>query len=168
MANQVTRICVFVIVDLEDSTDSLDSELDTLDNHPVQLKEIKLPKANTITATQVNVVSHTRRNMKIRERDLRKEENQPVRNALASVAEAGFMMTSTSIKAIDAAQAVRRSAREALQSFEQSVQQVRRRHTQQLRTKQAWQKLCAAERRYISSKIYILISLVLESLRSQE
>lgn len=106
-------------------------------------------KSMTITANLVNDVSHTTVMLKNRERRL--QDNPIVTQSLQDVSEASKAQhSSLTMESIDTTQAVRRLARTPIRRFEWSKQQRKAKHHQQLRTKRAISKLCAAERRFVA------------------
>lgn len=126
------------------------SILTTRETKKAAAKLMKLPEAFTITASQVNEASHSRRIGKKRERRLKMKANEDVRQALEEISKHDVILkTSKSMAEIDAAHSLRRSYSDKLRAFEKSRARQKDLLTQRLRTNRTWVKLTAAERQYI-------------------
>ncbi|KAF9987217.1 hypothetical protein BGZ65_004674 [Modicella reniformis] len=116
------------------------------------LKENREKGSMKITAGLLNNISHTTTMLAHRQKRL--ENNEEVHQALKSVSEASKTLhCSMTITNIDEAQTVRRANREVLRQFEWSRKQRKAKHNQELRSKRAISKICAAERRFVQ-KLY--------------
>jgi hypothetical protein len=125
--------------------DMLFGELTTTSNPETSMQ---IGKSMTITAGLLNNISHTSAMLKDRQKRL--QDNPTITSLLqkaseVSKAQKGFM----TMDAIDATQTIRRDIRQDIRSFEWSKQQRKAKHNQQLRTKRAISKVCAAERRFV-------------------
>ncbi|KAG0199494.1 hypothetical protein BGX31_004276, partial [Mortierella sp. GBA43] len=98
-----------------------------------------------ITAGLLNSISHTSAMLKNRQKRLL--NNDSVRQSLQKISNASkTQQSSLNMDTIDATQVVRRDVRETLRQFERSKAQRKTKHNQELRSKRAISKICAAER----------------------
>ena len=112
------------------------------------LQITKLPKSFRMSAPMVNEVSHTRKVARLRERRLK--QDQAVQDALKEISlPENSLTTAQTIDDINTAHEARSAERNTLQDFESSKSRLKQLHTQRLRTKRTWAKLCAAERRHV-------------------
>jgi hypothetical protein len=101
-----------------------------------------------ITAGVLNSTSHTSAMMQNRQKRLMNNNN--VRQSLQKISEASKNQQSAlNMDTIDATQVIRRDVRETLRQFERSKAQRKTKHHQELRSKRAISKFCAAERRFV-------------------
>jgi hypothetical protein len=101
-----------------------------------------------ITAGLLNSVTHTSAMLKNRQKLL--QNNDSVRQSLQMISEASkTQQSSLTMDTIDATQVVRRDVRDTLRQFERSKAQRKAKHNQELRSKRAISKICAAERRFV-------------------
>ncbi|KAG9321049.1 hypothetical protein KVV02_000379 [Mortierella alpina] len=114
-----------------------------------RVKEIKLPPAFTITARQIDSISHSHRNAKAREKLLKGDGCKLVRDALASIPTIGSLDRARTTNDLDQAMKASRAARDTLQAFETTKARNKQLHTQSLRTQRAYTTLCANERKYV-------------------
>jgi hypothetical protein len=111
--------------------------------------------------------------MRNRERRLRQKENKNVKSSLESISSnKNVLQYATSAEEVNTARERTLENRDQLQIFEQSNQRIRDLHSQRLRTKRAYSKLGAAERRYVQnhtaeSKTLFFFVLLLKQCRSR-
>jgi len=118
------------------------------------LSDIKLPQSFKISAPQINEASFSRRLGRKRERRLKGEKGKAAREALKKLNEAGALSGHDANVKI----------REDLRKFETSNARLRELRTLRLRTKRAWAKFAAAERRYIQDYARFVVFLSLFNL----
>ncbi|KAH7030287.1 hypothetical protein BKA57DRAFT_541270 [Linnemannia elongata] len=112
------------------------------------LLKIKKPKANTISAKQIQATSFGRKTAKKRERRLKKSMNQDVRDIHGELANKTMEHAQT-IGDVKEAQDYRRGVRHRLREFETSNARTKDQHTQDLRTTRAWALFSAKERKVV-------------------
>jgi len=129
--------------------DEIQSPMET-DSPPVPSMFVGLSKAIVTTAPQINEVSNTRRIGRRRENRLKRPENTKAREALEGLSKAEHVIsTAQDINAIDIAHKFHQGSREVLKDFEGSKARQKDLHNQRLRTKRAWARLAAVERKQI-------------------
>ena len=107
----------------------------------------RIPECNTITAPQVNSISHATQLAVRRTRRLNRAGDE-VKQAMKTLAEhESSLSLAMTPQAVDEAALQRRRIRTTVRQFEQAGQKDRT--TVRLRTKRAWNKLGAAERRFV-------------------
>ncbi|KAF9557900.1 hypothetical protein EC968_007395 [Mortierella alpina] len=112
------------------------------------LSDMKFPRAIRITAAQIDSVSRTRYIAKRRERRLRQDKE--VQDAMATVSTPeNSLSLATTLPAVDKAHSHRKGIAVTLRKFERTKPRLRDLHTKELRTKRAWARLCAQERRQV-------------------
>lgn len=105
-----------------------------------------------MSAPMVNEVSHTRKISRLRERRLNKDNN--VQQSLEIISRREHSLnTARDIDNINVAHAARSDERTTWQEFENSTPRLKQLHTQRLRSKRTWAKLCAAERRHVRQHV---------------
>lgn len=109
----------------------------------------RLPKSSTITAPQLNSISQTTRIAAKRNRRLLKSGDL-VKNAFKTISDPRNSLTLAMTPSdVDNAHRKRQSVGAIIRSFESSVPRQKERRTQRIRNIRAYQKLGAAERRFI-------------------
>ncbi|KAF9953804.1 hypothetical protein BGZ70_000114 [Mortierella alpina] len=113
-----------------------------------KVQEVKLPPPFTITARQIDSMSHLHRNSKTRQKRLQK--NASVRDALSSISttEASLTRARTTTD-LDRSNNGRRAVRSTLQAFKATRTRNKELRTQSIRTQRAYATICADERRYV-------------------
>ncbi|KAG0289776.1 hypothetical protein BGZ96_006719 [Linnemannia gamsii] len=112
------------------------------------LRKIKKPKANTISAKQIQSASSGRKVAKKRERRLKKSMNRDVREIHGELAK-NTMEHMLKIGDVKEAQDYRRGVQHRLREFETSSARAKDQHTQELRTTRAWALFSAKERKVV-------------------
>ncbi|KAF9271097.1 hypothetical protein BGZ68_004264, partial [Mortierella alpina] len=88
-----------------------------------------------------------------RERRLKMSADD-VKNAYATISDkANSLTTATTIVEVNTANEARKRVRKTIRTFETSKARQKDRHTARLRTVRAWNKLGAAERRFIKERV---------------
>jgi hypothetical protein len=108
----------------------------------------KIPKANIITAAQINQISHTRTAAARRRKRL--QLSPQTQNAMESISSPDVSMKlARSTEDVDRALEAIRNAAPVLQDFESTKASEKDRHNRELRTKRAWSKVASQERDFI-------------------
>ena len=123
-------------------------DADASADNGARTSDIKLPAAHKITAAQIDSISHTRRYLRRRNNLLENTRWRDTRAALETLSR-NSLQAAQSMMEIDQARDVRIQCWSNLLKFEFSKRRLRQKHNQSLRTKRAWAKLGAAERRYV-------------------
>ena len=109
-----------------------------------------MPKSHKTTAQYIDSVSHTRKLMKNREKDLKRPSNANVANAYKNISQKdASLCNAPSLRHVDVAFKKQRENCITLRRFENSNKRQKARHNQQLRSKRAWEVAAAQERRYV-------------------
>ncbi|CAO3572405.1 unnamed protein product [Mortierella alpina] len=109
------------------------------------LDDLRLPRSNRITAAQVNEVTRSHCITKRRARRLRTNLSAKAAMVRISKPECSLSLADT-LAAVDHAHSERKAVAHVLRQFETSNSRQKDLHTVALRTKRAWQVLCAQER----------------------
>ncbi|CAO3565152.1 unnamed protein product [Mortierella alpina] len=116
-----------------------------------QLQALKLPPSHKITAGKIDDISHSRKVAKRREARLK--SNNAALEALQDLSRKEHaLQRALSVQEVDLAQNTRRMHRQVLREFEHSKPRRKDQHHQRLRTIRTWDKVAAAERRYVMER----------------
>ncbi|KAF9949899.1 hypothetical protein BGZ70_001592 [Mortierella alpina] len=116
-----------------------------------QLRALKLPPSHKITAGKIDDLSHSRRVAK--RRKARLKANTAASEALQDLSKKeNALQRALSLQEVDLAQDTRRKHRRVLSEFEHSRCRRKDQHHQRLRTIRTWDKVAAAERRYVMER----------------
>ncbi|KAI8356335.1 hypothetical protein B0O80DRAFT_24618 [Mortierella sp. GBAus27b] len=116
----------------------------------------RVPRSHTITAKQVNEISHSKKAAKRRERRMKtpilgqEETQEQIRTSLQAISDPSSSISrAVSIQDIDTAHKCRKEHREVLREFEHTNARSKDLQTQRLRTNKTWNKLGASERHHV-------------------
>lgn len=113
----------------------------------LEYKDLKTPKANTVTAKSIDMQSMKD---KFTRRENRKKQRKDVSEAEAALSEASMKNAYTHEKVIES-QKAHLNAKNTLESFNGSNAAKNEKQTQYLRTMQAYQKIAAEERMFVKN-----------------
>lgn len=134
-------------LDLLEDTEMTPAEPEKPKPLPVRPKVSRVPRPHTITAENVNEISHMN---KIAQRRETRSCDPSIKEALEAVSSPSKSLTrAVTIEEVDDAHLVRSQHRAVLQEFETSNARLKDLQTKRLRTKRAWNKLGASERHYV-------------------
>ena len=114
---------------------------------PNKSKVSRVPQSHTITAKNVNEISHMN---KVAERRQTRLKDQTIKSAMEAISDPSkSLKRAVTMVEVEEAHQIRSKHRATLQEFESTNARLKDLQTQRLRTTQAWKKLGSAERHYV-------------------
>ncbi|KAG0300016.1 hypothetical protein BGZ98_009564 [Dissophora globulifera] len=131
-----------------------DEATEATDNPLTHIQSLLLSASSIITAPLMNDISHSRKNMKRRERRLRTPIYSGVREALQELSKREQVLrTAQSVEEVEQVRKAQRASGPTLKAFENTNVRRKNLRNQRLNTVRAWNKVGAAERLFVKTHV---------------